>query len=505
MPTRSGLEGDKMKKLRRLFIGLFLGILVCSLLPAIPVSAATLYESHTTGPDVDAPVHGNLWKAQTFTPSVAHGITSVKLLIRRTGLPSTITVGIRETDVGGHPTGADLCSGTTDGDTLTDVWPGEWREITLGTGYNLAADTKYAIVVRVPTGDASNRIVWQCDLNGTYDGGNYEASSNSGTSWNSTIADDFLFEEWGEAVVAPTVTTNAATYVAKYTARLNSTLVNDGNEDCTVQFQYYTGAGTWTDNETGFAGDYVSGNTPYVDIDSLAHTTLYHFRVQANNSQGTTSGASVDFTTTAGVSAPTNFKAFPSATIVGLTWTKGAGATDTMIRYSETSYPADETEGALAYLGPLASYTITGLTAGHTYYIVAISKSGVDYSAPVQVLATTTAGAPVGEEPTDPTMPTGWFQSPDHTGLSGLPLYDQMNDLFVAFDIPLASGWFFAAILGCVILGAVVFVISRHPTPAVITLAVAMAIASLIKLLPLYMMAFSVVFIIGVWQLGRES
>jgi len=264
-------------------------------------------------------------------------------------------------------------------------------------------------------------------------------------------------------------------------------------------------ANTWETSEEPTV-TYTTGQHPFFDAAGLTDTHGYFYRAQIRNNHSTvTSVGEIEFTTEAGVAVPTNLKAFPTSNTVGLTWTKGVGATNTMLRYSEVGYPADETEGTQAYLGPLASYIITSLTAGHTYYIVAISNSGAVYSATVEVLATTTAGGAVGEEPTDPTMPTGWFQSPDHTNLSGLPLYDQMNDLFVAFDIPLASGWFFSAILVCVILGAVVFVISRHPTPAVITLAVSLAIASLIKLLPLYMMAFTALFIIGVWQLGRES
>jgi len=164
---------------------------------------AERYEYYITGDIDDISFYGALWKAQTFTPSVAHRITSVKLLIRRVLLPGIITVGIRETNVAGHPTGADLCSGTIDGDTLTDSWPGEWREITLGAGYNLDADTKYAIVVRALTGDASNKVIWQADLNGTYAGGNYELSGNSGVSWTSTPGTDFRFEEWGEEIAPP--------------------------------------------------------------------------------------------------------------------------------------------------------------------------------------------------------------------------------------------------------------------------------------------------------------
>jgi hypothetical protein len=118
-------------------------------------------------------------------------------------LPGTITVGIRETDGAGHPTGDDLCSGTTDGNTLTDSWPGEWREITLGTGYNLYPDTKYAIVVRALTGNAANKVRWQGDLGGTYVGGNEESSGNAGTSWSSAAEDDCVFEEWGEEIAPP--------------------------------------------------------------------------------------------------------------------------------------------------------------------------------------------------------------------------------------------------------------------------------------------------------------
>ena len=160
---------------------------------------ADRYEYYITGYDTDADVLRNVWKAQTFTPSVAHRITGVKLLLARVGLPGIITVGIRETDVDGHPTGLDLCSGTIDGDSLADSWPPEWYEITLGAGYNLSADTKYAIVVRAPTGDSTNKLLWNADITSpTYDGGNYEASFNSGVSWATTAENDFMFEEWGE-------------------------------------------------------------------------------------------------------------------------------------------------------------------------------------------------------------------------------------------------------------------------------------------------------------------
>ena len=163
---------------------------------------ATLYEYYNTGDDSRAPFYGERWRAQTFTPATAHKITSVKLKLYRLGSPGTITVGIRATDADGHPTGADLCSGTTNGNTLPTGSPYEWREITLGAGYDLSADVKYAIVVRALDGDGDNLIYWQLDsTDPTYPGGNYEYSNTGGSSWTSRTDFDFMFEDWGEPLV----------------------------------------------------------------------------------------------------------------------------------------------------------------------------------------------------------------------------------------------------------------------------------------------------------------
>ncbi|MBA7589542.1 hypothetical protein ES708_31627 [subsurface metagenome] len=104
---------------------------------------AELFEYYITGDDFGYGVYGPNWEAQTFTPSVAHKITSVKLKLYRRGSPGTLTVAIKAVDVSHHPTGADLCSGTTNGNTLTEDMAGEWREITLGAGANLNTDTEY--------------------------------------------------------------------------------------------------------------------------------------------------------------------------------------------------------------------------------------------------------------------------------------------------------------------------------------------------------------------------
>jgi len=146
------------------------------------------------------------WLAQTFTISVDHTITSVKLLIYRVGSPGTITVGIRTSTM----VDADLCSGTTDGDVLTVDTEGEWITITLGAGYAITDGTTYGIVVRATAGDADNYVCWRRDATSpTYTGGQFHYSDDSGANWmDVSPARDFMFEEWG---TVPTYTIPIAT------------------------------------------------------------------------------------------------------------------------------------------------------------------------------------------------------------------------------------------------------------------------------------------------------
>ena len=162
----------------------------------------TLYEYYDTGDDSSASVVGVTWRTQTFTVGTVganedHDITSVKLLLYRSGSPGTVTVSIRATDRDGKPTGSDLTNGETDGDTLPTGSPYEWREITLKS-CQLRAKTKYAIVVRAPHGDVINCIYWRGDRTSpTYTGGSAGTSSDSGSTWTMDTTTDYLFEEYG--------------------------------------------------------------------------------------------------------------------------------------------------------------------------------------------------------------------------------------------------------------------------------------------------------------------
>lgn len=167
---------------------------------------ATLYEHYNTGDNTLDYIFDTFWIAQTFTPSVTHKITSVRLKLGRYGSPGMVTVSIRATDESGHATGGDLCCGTTDGNTLTTDAACDWQEVALGAGCEPSADTKYAIVVRAASGNLMNYIMWRRDSpDPTYVGGCYEESNSSGDegTWSSNTARDMMFEEWGEAIGPP--------------------------------------------------------------------------------------------------------------------------------------------------------------------------------------------------------------------------------------------------------------------------------------------------------------
>jgi len=163
------------------------------------VYASTLYEYYNTGDNTNNNIYGVIWQAMTFTTgAIGHTITSVKLKMYRIGLPSILTVSIRETDVNGHPTGADKTSGTINANDFTENTNGLWYEITL-TEYTLTVSKKYAIVCRAIEGDSSKKVSWRMYYNGGYTGGNGEESSNSGGSWTTYLYWDYMFEIWGNS------------------------------------------------------------------------------------------------------------------------------------------------------------------------------------------------------------------------------------------------------------------------------------------------------------------
>jgi hypothetical protein len=83
----------------------------------------------------------------------------------------------------GDPTGEDLCVGTTDGNTLPVYSGSELRQITFGSSYSLVAGTKYAVVIRALTNNYDFMLDWWGDSL-PYSGGKPLSSGDGGVTWS---------------------------------------------------------------------------------------------------------------------------------------------------------------------------------------------------------------------------------------------------------------------------------------------------------------------------------
>ena len=144
----------------------------------------------------------NAWKAQTFTPTITHYITSVKLYLYKVGSPTgNVNITIRAT-ASGLPTGSDLASGTVaTADVGVDY---AWYEASFSASCLLSANIKYAVVVNVPGApNTDNKIVWG-NAADVYSGGSY-CHSSDGSTWTAQTLYDFCFQDWGDPAFAPKV------------------------------------------------------------------------------------------------------------------------------------------------------------------------------------------------------------------------------------------------------------------------------------------------------------
>ena len=218
------------------------------------------------------------------------------------------------------------------------------------------------------------------------------------TSYNNqSNPGDFLTPGVEEnAPSTPTVTTNAATNVEETTATINGTLTNDGGEACQYRFQWgSTQGGPYTDN-TSWTGSLTTGQQFSEDITGLEKGTKYYFIAEAKNAAGTGSGSELSFLTKP--DAPTSFSAITaSSSQINLSWTKGDGANQTLIRRKEGSYPTHVNDGDEVYFDTGESTQDTGLMPSTTYFYSAwseVSGSQQWSDNPAQANATTTSGAP---------------------------------------------------------------------------------------------------------------
>ena len=169
---------------------------------------ATLFERYNVAGQSESIAYDNFWMAQTITigntgANVNFNISYFTLKLKRTGLPGTINIDLKNVDGSGHPGTTTYSSGSINGDNLDETYTITQIDM---SAYEIQASTEYAIVVSAPNGVFANRLNWKRQSSSpAYTGGNEERSSDDGTSW-SAIATDFIFEVWGETISAGTNT-----------------------------------------------------------------------------------------------------------------------------------------------------------------------------------------------------------------------------------------------------------------------------------------------------------
>ena len=190
--------------LRILTVALIIGILIVPCF-AVPVSATspTLKESLTVGGDADSTeIWGANFEAMQFTSNAtAHTVTSIYVMLKRTGSPGTVKVALRNAAAGVPSETNDLGYATLDGNDLGTGY--SWREVQITTDVVLLASTQYAIVVSAEDGGVADYVEWQVDSGGGLANAVATISTDNGITWaaETPATADALFQIFGETVL----------------------------------------------------------------------------------------------------------------------------------------------------------------------------------------------------------------------------------------------------------------------------------------------------------------
>jgi sugar lactone lactonase YvrE len=206
-------------------------------------------------------------------------------------------------------------------------------------------------------------------------------------------------------VAAPTVVTGTATNVSYTTVSLSGDVTADGGADITergIVYSDVSGVPTTADSVQTNAG---TVGVFMASIEGLTSNTMYYFRAYAINSQGTSYGDVVSFTTlsvtspTVTTTSPATNVSYTTATVTGDVSSDGGDPiTERGVVYSTTVNPPTTDDIKLIVDGTTGTFdaNLTGLTVSTEYFAraYAINPQGTSYG---DVVIFTTA---------TPTMPT---------------------------------------------------------------------------------------------------
>jgi hypothetical protein len=283
-----------------------------------------------------------------FTTLVAPGVV--------TGPASAVTVSSATLNGSVDPNGR----GTT--------W---YFEYGTSTGYGSKTPTKSA-------GSGNGSMSVSASVSGLTGGRTYHfrliAMSDAGT----TKGSDATFVTSS----APSVTTDDATSIAPTSARLNGTVSANGLST-NWYFQYGTSTSYGSKTSTKSAGSGTTAQKVAVTVTGLRRVTVYHFRIVASNSGGTTVGSDRTFSTSPPPTVQTGAAqgvGVGGATVTGSVDPQGRSTSWWFEYGTTTQYGAKTaTRSAGSRAGPQSvSALLTGLTAATTYHyrLVASSDAG---------------------------------------------------------------------------------------------------------------------------------
>ena len=184
---------------RLLGILIILSLIASMVIVVLPVGATpVIHEYYNTNGDADSvTIYGNHWVAEQFTSEVtSHTISSVRLLLKYGGSPSTFTVSIYNA-AAGVPT-TEITSATFYASVLSSDYA--WYNCDI-PDISLLPSTQYAIVVSCPSGDNANYIMWYKDSDGGLANAVGSDSADGSITWvNDAGGADYLFEVYGDVV-----------------------------------------------------------------------------------------------------------------------------------------------------------------------------------------------------------------------------------------------------------------------------------------------------------------
>ncbi len=274
----------------------------------------TTHISYTTGDSQNVLRYGDSLLAQSFTPSEAFVIYSVKVyMAKNSGTLSTdyATCTVYEADGDGFPTGGALTDAARVlGSECTFHGTYSYEEFIFSTTSLLASGTVYVFVMDNNIGISSRGFYYRHDhASATYSGGWISYSSDNGSSWSDPYAThdgDQLFEVLGTVAVTPTVTTQVVTAISGTIATGNGNITGLGNPNPTAHGVCWNTTGTPTtagsktdEGATSATGAFTTG------ITGLTAGTKYYVRAYATNDSGTGYGAEVVFWANKGTVYPT--------------------------------------------------------------------------------------------------------------------------------------------------------------------------------------------------------